>query len=243
MALFPFRVDGRAGQTAQVRYPDEEESPLVAETIVRMGLSLVPFGSAIDIMLTDTRKRQVDRMRQTVKEVADAAGSDRLLSRLAESPESEAVFIQGIEAATRTGFEAKRRLLSRVVTAAILDDARINEGLLIVMALRDLDAPHLRALETIRRATEKVDAQVVATALEEGVDGPPPGQRIEQLLTVQIKADTPDLPSVVIAGLVREGALSPANTWDGQMGPTRPEHYRITEFGAALIEHLREVGA
>lgn len=43
-----------------------------------------------------------------------------------ESEEAKALFVNGVEAATRTGLRAKRRLLAREISAAVL--ARRREG-------------------------------------------------------------------------------------------------------------------
>lgn len=204
-----------------------------------MALSMVPFGGAIDIMLQDTRLRLAHRVRQTVEEIVDETGENLLASRLTETPEVEAVFIQGIEAATRTGHEAKRRLLGRVITASVLDDAKVDESLLFVMALRDLDAPHLRALEAMRRAAEKVD-EIAAHSphlLREGKDF---GQRVRHSVSFQVEADTAQVPSAVVAPLARTGVLESLGTWKSA-NPTRPEHYKVSEFGERLLEYLREV--
>ena len=47
--------------------------------------------------------------------------------------------------------EAKRRLLAKVVSAAILNDAALDGAQLRVEALRDLDVPQIRALERLQR--------------------------------------------------------------------------------------------
>ena len=41
------------------------------------------------------------------------------------------LFLEAVEAATRTGLEDKRRVLGRVVSAAVLD-AKVGEGQLLV---------------------------------------------------------------------------------------------------------------
>ncbi|WP_353950000.1 hypothetical protein V6K52_10110 [Knoellia sp. S7-12] len=222
-------------------YPTDEEPPLVGETIARMALSVVPFGGAVDIMLEDTRKRLAYRVRQTVEEIVDETGEDVLATRLAESPDVEAVFVQGIEAATRTGYEAKRRLLSRVVTAAVLDDARIDEGLLVVMALRDLDAPHLRTLAVMRRAVAEAEREDALLPPEVKGDGAFPPNRLIDAVVGAIATATAEIPWVVIAGLTRSGALEPRGTL-GSIERSRAEHFQISHFGEQLLAHLSEVG-
>lgn len=96
------------------------------------------------------RERQAHRAATTLREITDLTGEDHLISRLGSDSELEALFIEGVEAAVRIGLEAKRRLLSRVVAQAVNDEARVDERALLVLALRDLEAPSIRALQRIR---------------------------------------------------------------------------------------------
>ena len=85
---------------------------------------------------------------------SDSVGEDRLAAQLKDDPGRQALFANGVEIATRTGLEAKRRLLARVVVAAILDDDALDEAHLRVEALRDLDIPQIRALERLKRLSD-----------------------------------------------------------------------------------------
>ena len=61
------------------------------------------------------------RIESTAREIAEAVGQERMVSRLLEDPRVEALTGEALEAAARTGFEAKRRLLGRAVTIAHSD--------------------------------------------------------------------------------------------------------------------------
>jgi hypothetical protein len=82
---------------------------------------------------------------------------DRFAARLSSPPEFEALVVNTLDSAARTGYEAKRRLLAKVVINAALDDARVDESSLMAQA-RDLDAPHVRALVRIRLAFDSFPA-------------------------------------------------------------------------------------
>lgn len=156
--------------------PDEKLPVAVVETLAKVAVAaLVPYGGSAVMAWEAVRNRVASRVQLTAENVADAIGIDRLAERLSESPEFEALFINALDSAARTGYEPKRRLLAQVVINAALDDAVIDESWLVEQALRDLDAPHLRALERIRLAVDqfppdstkdRADAAIAAGALE-----------------------------------------------------------------------------
>lgn len=194
---------------------------------VRIGLSLVPvIGGGLQVMYEDTRSHLGARAARTMQEIAEEAGIERLKGRLASDPEVEALFVQGLDAATRTGYEAKRRLLARLISAAVLDDAKVDESLLFVLALRDLDGPHLRALERLRRAQDEAGAKTYehyqdrASGMQKAVSGAA-AEEHEAVLAALVKWDV-----ARVMGMTYGGALIP-----GEVSP----------FGLALLDHLREV--
>jgi hypothetical protein len=153
-------------------------------------------------------------------------GLDALKARLAESSELEALIGNALETATRTDYAAKRRLLARVVINAALDDAKIDESQLIEMALRDLEAVHIRALQRIVTAE---DATAVGSE-DEAVEST---RRMKAAaLAAQKESDA------VVAALIRIGtAVPPGGGYAG--GPI----VAITRFGRRLLDELRELGA
>ncbi len=91
--------------------------------------------------------------------VANASsGTAVLRARLEEDPEVEALVIEGLEAASRTGLDAKRKLLARVLAQAVTDDSKVERSQLIVQALRDIDAPHVRSLARIAAVERREEA-------------------------------------------------------------------------------------
>lgn len=117
---------------------------------------MVPvIGSPLSIILQAAFERDRVRFASTVLEVEAETGADRLQARLDSDQQIEAVFLQGLEAATRSGTEEKRRLLARVIAAAVLDDAQVDASHVRVSVLRDLDVPHFLVLERLRRAEQR----------------------------------------------------------------------------------------
>lgn len=202
---------------------DFDESGTLAYMVGRMVLSILPFGAAVDIVIDTARQRLASRVQKTVNEIRDSTGEEGLLRRLESDPELEAVFVQGIEAAARTGYEAKRRALAKVVTAAVLDDAKVDESALCVAALRDLDAPHLRALERITRAEDSVARQDGVTRVNDAE------------VTKAVRAVMEGEHDAVHTALIRAGVAFPVGrSWGG------PEAVgMVSDFGRTLLAYIR----
>lgn len=196
------------------------EPPTRTDTAVEVAQALVSqvpvVGDALVIVVRDTYARRVAKAEAVALAVADQVGGVGLLAeRLEASPELEALFFEAVEAGARTGLEDKRRLLGRLVTAAVLDDAKVEPGQLLVQALRELDAPHLRGLEAVRRASD--------TSNEPGGY-----EAVTKAVTEAVAA----LPEPLRAALVRTGTLYVGS---GMMAGSP----RLTRFGRELLDDLR----
>jgi ribosomal protein L18 len=189
-----------------------------SEVISRALVQAVPYaGDSLVMVLDQALVRRRSAAQSVAQEIATYTGADELGRRLADDRELEALFMQGIDAAVRTGVEAKRRLLAKVIAQAVLDDARVDPAHLYVMALQDLEAPHLRALERLRR---------VEQAAQDSSLG---GKAADQLIGEAWDAE----PIPVQAALSRTGCVRTAGSFlvAGEL---------VTKFGHDLIEHLRE---
>ena len=201
------------------------------DSSVRIGLSLVPvIGGGLQVMYEDTRSHLGARAARTMQEIAEETGFERLKERLASDPEVEALFVRGLDAATRTGYEAKRRLLGKVISAAVLDDAKVDEALLYVLALQSLEAPHIRALEAMWRATKSTKTGDTSVSRAERVSAE----------TEAIRRATSGMSWAICAALAREGLVSNRGTWKSVSGNTF-DAYEVTSFGIDLLEHIREI--
>jgi hypothetical protein len=219
----------------------QEEPPEWWDTTARLAASLVPvFGGTLQVIYEDTRRHVEARVARTMGEVVEETGIEVLRQRLSDSPEVEALFVQALDAATRTGHEGKRRLLGRLISTAVLDDAKVDESLLFVLALRDLDGPHIRALEAMRRAGLKVEMESFARGgPDERGYGPTGAERLENSVRAEIKNDTRGVPSVITVALRSHGLIQNRRTWDGTSEGL--EHCFITGFGRLFLDYLREV--
>src|ERR1035437_3339594 len=129
-----------------------ELAPSRIEKALRLPLAALPFAGIV-LELLDLAHEQYDSaIAQTVEEIIAGTGTELLTQRIRDDPEVRATVIEALSAAGRTGLETKRRALSKLVTAAILDDSRVDEAQLLILALRDLEGPHIRALTRAARA-------------------------------------------------------------------------------------------
>jgi hypothetical protein len=200
----------------------DEDMPGIVETAVKMALATVPVVGGPAVVLFDAvRTRVLARLTSTATDVSNMVGPDRLASRLAESAEFESLFVNGLEAAARTGYEAKRRLLARVIGNAANDEAQVDPSGIIASVLRDLDAPHIRALEWIRAAEDAVSDEL-------------PNDEAERLKheAAHEAAQAEDGP--VVIALANVGTLVQDVAYGGPVVPGR-----ITPFGRQLLQDLR----
>ena len=138
-----------------------DEAPMAPETVTRMLIAAIPWAGGSALVAYDEHARFRDLKEEIARRgeiageeqigrITRLASEERLLVRLRDDPLLEALFVNSVDAALRTGLEAKRQLLARVVAEAVLDDAKLDESQLISETLADLDVPHIRALMQMR---------------------------------------------------------------------------------------------
>jgi hypothetical protein len=209
--------------------PDNPLVPTAADTSAAAMAALtrkVPIiGDALAIVVQDAYARRRAVAERTALDIVEQVGSvERLADRLAEDPQLEALFVEAVDAAARTGLRDKRRLLARVIGTAVLDDAKVEDGQLLVQALRELDAPHLRALEAIRRAYD-------------GAGPVEPGdERGRAARDAALSAVTQDMSVPLRATLVRTGTVDLNKGFFGNSDIVDG----LTEFGRTLLNDLRQ---
>jgi len=178
---------------------------------------------SLQVVYEDVRVRRAAKAGETISDIVSATGEEVLVQRLAEDPVAEALFVNAVDAAVRTGLEAKRRLLARAVAQAVIDEARLDESLLITEALAQLDAPHVKALKRM------------AVEWEETLRGDPEALNWGQSEVWR------NLAEPIRAALVRTGtAKPPSNTFAATKGPNR--QMGISDFGLELVRRLEAEG-
>lgn len=187
-----------------------------------MGGGLLPLKAGLAATIT---RRFASRGGEAIQAAVDAVGESDFDQRLEDNEELDVLVVRAVEAAARSSHEAKRRLLSNVVKAAVLDDAKVDESVLVVGVLQQLDAPHIRCLEEVWRAEKE--------ALASG-EMRPPARGAQRELTQAVREATTHYPPFLLHELERLGLLDGSVTWDGVSHVTG-----TTEFGARLLNDLR----
>lgn len=166
------------------------------------------------------------RGQEVLDRVTQGVDGEVLERRLLQAPEVEVLLARAVNAAAASSLASKRRLLARVVQAAVLDDAAIDQSTLILDVLEQVDAVHIRCLEAIARAEleskEAGDWEFTAEGAEK-----PSNQR------VQDAAD--GYPSPIIKRLETLGLADASVDWSG--------HTRVTGmsvFGELVLNDLRQ---
>lgn len=174
-------------------------------------------------------RRWVQRGADVVQAIADAVGGVEVLeARAAVSEEVDVLLARASMAGADSALRQKRRLLAKVVSQAVLDDAKIDEAALIVDALAQIDAVHVRALEAIHRAEVEAKGSGEMGPVARGAEKP---------LTAPVREVTECLPGPVLRKRESEGLVSGSLTWDG-LGHISG----LTSFGEKILEDLRSAG-
>lgn len=204
----------------------ENPPPSVPDILARAAIAASPrVAGSLAILYEGVRDRWLARGREVLSEVTDSVSIEELERRLHDDEALDAALTAAIEAGARSGVKAKRRLLGRVVTQAVLDDARVDETVLRIGVLSQIDAPHARCLEAVHRAEEDAAEAGEIEPRAEGAD-----RAIVQRIAEAGKAH----PAAVVAALASLGLLEAGSAF-GANAIVKG----LTPFGASLLEELR----
>lgn len=156
------------------------------------------------------------------------APPETLQRRLEGSERLDALLVAAAQAAAVTADQGKRRLLGRLINQAVLDDAETDNAELMVGILRQIDGPHVRALEAIRRAE---------LAAEEAGEVEPVAEGAERPIVPRIEEAGRRQPHPVRRLLDSLGLVDSAATYGG--GPLITG---TSQFGRELLDDLRAAG-
>jgi hypothetical protein len=196
-----------------------DEPRSVGIVVVSAALSAIPtIGRPLQTTFDAIAERRRYRVELTAREIAGAAGEDRMVNRVLDDAQFEALLAEALEAAAKTGFEAKRRVLGRAVAEALLsdDEAALDSGVLVVAALAQLEPVHVRALIRLENAT--------------AVSGDPDDERRRSAIEEFNRSQ----PMPVLAALDKTGVMIPG-TFLGASA------HAISNFGTLILRELRAV--
>ena len=203
----------------------ENVGPTTGETGVKMLLAAVPFvGGSLTVLYEDVRTRQ----RQQVQVAAEASfkryasDPEALILRLQGDARLSMLFVSALEAASRTAVTEKARALGLLLADAA-DQPEFDEIELMVLALVDLEAPHIAGLRRIAKYPSDDDLLAFGETPETLSKNP---ERVARLQAIR------QLPEPVRAALLRHGLINLRAGYDVYIEG-------ISEFGRRLIEYLR----
>jgi hypothetical protein len=202
-----------------------DERELGGSFEVGIGGGLLPFSGKL---VVNASRRWQKRGEELVSFILEAVSEEQLEAAFVAREDVDVLFAQAVNAAANSALASRRLLLARLVQQAVLDEAKVDESVLIVRALTRVDAPHVRCLEAIRRAEENAAAIGELEAVAPGAEQP--SNRL-----VQDAVDQYGGP--VLHALVAEGLVAGEVTWDGTSRITG-----TTVFGQAILGDLRAAG-
>lgn len=195
-----------------------DDAPSWLETLVKAGVAGIPSaGGPLSVVIQDVASRRQQKAINAVGGIAAAVGIDVLQRRTAEDPELDALLAAALDAVMRTGWQRKQAVLARVVANAISSDEPIDHEQLVVMALSELEAPHVRALARLAEVAKGLD---------------PENAKHNETIAEAGKRE----PESVLAGLLRSGAIYSEAVIGGGIAVAR-----VSGFGYELLDCLSDV--
>lgn len=200
--------------------PDPADHPFVNAV-----LRLVPRGDVALHLWQDLYDRGQRRAETMLGAASQSAGNqlDEVVERLVQDERVTDLLRAAVEAAARSGLEAKLRALGRALVNGALaaDDAEIDLADLMVRTLDDLGAAEIRALDQLARSPSFPNI-------------------LERTSALRLAIQLPDEAAVAVqASLQRHGLVFDAGggTWDSLEGKF---NWRPSAYGIALLQLLRD---
>jgi hypothetical protein len=163
---------------------------------------------------------------ESLDEALTRVDASVLESRVEESEGVSVLVVRALQAAADSSLRDKRRLLGQLISESALDDAAIDENLVWVDILAQVDGPHVRCMEAIRRAERE------AVAREERG---PVAEAAEKPYVPRIQEAANRYPSPVIRVLATLGLIQGTVAWDESTRVTG-----MTLLGERLLDYLRD---
>lgn len=152
---------------------------------------------------------------------------DRVIERIQSDERLRTIFFDVVSLATRTHLIEKRTAMRKALAKGLLaeDDAKVDEAELLLRALRDLEAPHLKVLWFLHTLPSNLD--------QRGQPSPPGG--VDEIYLAERLPGTEHVLEPILTTLARHSLIRnvAVGTWDGIGGVKR---WVISSFGRALIE-------
>lgn len=200
----------------------ENEVTLSAE--LSIGGGIIPAQAKI---ASSVAHRFAARGAEVLQPSRDTMGVDALNARLEASEEVDALVARAVVACGNSANAAKKVLLARVVQRAVLDDAEIDQSLLLVDILDQIDGPHIRCLEDIYRAEQRARISGELGEIARGAEKP---------ITREVSTVAGKYPETILRRLESLGLITGSINWDGMAVIAG-----TTSTGESILQELHDV--
>lgn len=191
------------------------------DAIVEAGVTVVaPWAVPLQRVLKASAARQAEATGEVIHQVATDVGVELFERVVEENPRVRSLMLHAIDSCLRTGSDSKRRLLAEALTDAIRDEQKIDASWVLTEVLREIDVPHVHALQRLRAVDDKGAKSASAEVKWDGRE---------------YVREWNALVQPVRATLVRTGL---ANETSPLLGFSSEPVARLTSYGKFLLERL-----
>jgi hypothetical protein len=217
------------------------QTVVTAAMLAEFGPIAVPVGAAAGAVVKEipalTQQLFADR-RRTATDMMELAvayagvSPEQFVTALAADPKHRYLLRRAVRAASDSDSDEKTRTLAAALAAGAIaaDDAVVDESVLVINAVAQLEAVHLRVMALL--ATEPVDPAV----------GNYPNFRPWPWTAQQIDDAVPQLVGVLPAIIAKLQALGIADDFPNQLVDFQEGRLQLTGFGRLCLGYLQELG-
>jgi hypothetical protein len=219
---------------------DKPKRPV--EVAVGEAFSMIPVvGKLGKALWENANEWRRFRGEETAKQIAEIVGPDELYRRAQEDVELAALLVQVLEAAERSGFEAKRNLLVMAAANAFQNDEAIDPAVLVVRALSQLEPVHIRALVRLVALSDSLgpppdDEQIPKVGVIDGGTAQnfaaeeAARERAQTMLEAGLQIPLPVLVTLINTGVVTQATVMASGAYLDD----------VSRFGRQLLRDLQQ---
>lgn len=182
-----------------------------------------------------------DRIQRFADEAETSSGTriDQLLAEATANPRTLEMLARSVEAAARSLDDEKIDLLARIFVSGVRDQAKVDEAIILIEALRQIEVSHLRLLTVLSKPGPHL---VPGRATGERPRTPENMARIPVWRVEDILTEDPGLRGAFNALIARLSALG--LVYDEGSGRLDYEPlWFLTSLGQECVQHLGERGS
>lgn len=214
--------------------PTEEPLPGPSPEAL-LALRVIPkFGDALAQYAIDRHQRRLERAGEVVTTAAETLKLDPavMIERIIEDDRLADLLNDAIQAAARSGLEAKRRAFGKVLAQAIAgDDADVDEAIMLAASLTHLEAVHVRVMGRLarrwRHGPRSMGASRSDLSYVTGLD-----QDISETVVLQLQAWGLATSDIDVRQLLDRSGLDTRRRYDYE------PRIALTSHGLRVIEFL-----